>query len=125
MATETESAGLVREAVHSKTLKRKTSLMDRAFALWFDSFVYNQIWEDPRVDLQALELRGDSRMLTIASGGCNAMTYLQKKPEAIFAVDINRCHIYLTRLKVAALQSLPSYSDFFTFFGCADSSINL
>jgi S-adenosylmethionine-diacylglycerol 3-amino-3-carboxypropyl transferase len=119
------SEDLVREAVHSKTLKSRTTLMERLFSLWFDGFVYNQIWEDPRVDLEALKLQRSSRMLTIASGGCNTVTYLQKQPAAIYAVDINRCHIYLTRLKLAAVQSLPTYSDFFNFFGCADSSINI
>ena len=98
--------------------------MERLFSVWFDGFVYNQIWEDPRVDLEALKLDKTSRMLTIASGGCNTVTYLQKQPAAIYAVDINRSHIYLTRLKLAAVKSLPSYGDFFNFFGCADSSVN-
>ena len=118
-------AVLVREAVHASSLKTRTTLMERLFTVWFDSFVYNQIWEDPRVDLEALELNSKSRVLTIASGGCNAVTYLQKRPDAIFAVDINRSHIYLTRLKLAALKSLPSHTDFFNFFGCADSDTNL
>ena len=122
---ENNEAGLVREAVHSSSLKSRKTMMERVFTVWFDSFVYNQIWEDPRVDLQALELNQNSRVLTIASGGCNAVTYLQKCPDAIFAVDINRCHIYLTRLKLAALKSLPSHTDFFNFFGCADSQANL
>ena len=120
-----DDAALVREAVHATSLKSRTTMMERLFTVWFDSFVYNQIWEDPRVDLEALELNSSSRVLTIASGGCNAVTYLQKRPEAIFAVDINRCHIYLTRLKLAALKALPNHVDFFNFFGCADSNSNL
>ena len=53
------------------------------FTFWFNSFVYNQIWEDPRVDLKALALTPESRMLTISSGGCNVLNYLIHKPEHI------------------------------------------
>lgn len=119
------NADLVREAVHSKSLKSRTTLMERLFSVWFDGFVYNQIWEDPRVDLEALKLTRSSRVLTIASGGCNTVTYLQEQPAAIYAVDINRSHIYLTNLKLAAVKWLPNYGDFFNFFGCADSAINI
>ena len=38
--------------------------------------VYPQIWEDPEVDLAALSLAPDDRVVTIASGGCNVLTYL-------------------------------------------------
>jgi len=64
-------------------------------------------------------------MLTIASGGCNILTYLSQKPESITAVDINRNHIYLTRLKLAALAHLPNYEDFFRFFGSANHKENV
>ncbi|MEK7857234.1 MAG: BtaA family protein [Acidobacteriota bacterium] len=87
------------------------------FAVWFDAFVYNQIWEDPRVDLQALKLDGNSRVLTISSGGCNALNYLLESPESVMAVDLNRHHIYLLNLKLVALKNLPAYEDFFDFFG--------
>jgi S-adenosylmethionine-diacylglycerol 3-amino-3-carboxypropyl transferase len=87
------------------------------FAVWFDAFVYNQIWEDPRVDLRALKLDGDSRVLTISSGGCNALNYLVESPGSVTAVDLNRHHIYLLNLKLAALKYLPNYEEFFDFFG--------
>lgn len=87
------------------------------FAVWFDAFVYNQIWEDPRVDLQALRLDSNSRVLTISSGGCNALNYLLEGPESVTAVDLNRHHIYLLKLKIAALEYLPTYEAFFDFFG--------
>ena len=68
-----ESSALLRDAVSNS--KGGSGFLQRLFAVWFDAFVYNQIWEDPRVDLEALELDGDSRVLTISSGGCNAMNY--------------------------------------------------
>ena len=97
--------------------RSKQGLLQKLFAVWFDAFVYNQIWEDPRVDLQALELDSNSRVLTISSGGCNALNYLIESPESVTAVDLNRHHIFLLNLKLAALKHLPSYEDFFDFFG--------
>jgi S-adenosylmethionine-diacylglycerol 3-amino-3-carboxypropyl transferase len=104
-------------AVQNKKLSSKQGLLQKLFAVWFDAFVYNQIWEDPRVDIEALEIDGDSRILTISSGGCNAMNYLIEGPRSVTAVDLNRHHIYLLNLKLAAIKHLPSYEKFFAFFG--------
>ena len=104
-------------AVQNKKLSSKQGLLQKLFAVWFDAFVYNQIWEDPRVDLQALALDRDSRILTISSGGCNALNYLLAGPAMVTAVDLNRHHIYLLNLKLAAIKHLPSYESFFAFFG--------
>jgi S-adenosylmethionine-diacylglycerol 3-amino-3-carboxypropyl transferase len=100
-------------------------LLERLFAIWFNGLVYNQIWEDPRVDLEALQLTSDSRVLTISSGGCNVLNYLVAIPHSITAIDLNPYQIYLTRLKLVALECLPSYEDFFRFFGQADNKLNL
>lgn len=104
-------------AVRNEKFSSKQGLLQKLFAVWFDAFVYNQIWEDPRVDLQALDLDSDSRVLTISSGGCNALNYLIEGPESVTAVDLNRHHIYLLNLKLASLKYLPSHEDFFDFFG--------
>lgn len=108
-------------AVQNKSISSKEGLLQKLFAVWFDAFVYNQIWEDPRVDLQALELDERSRVLTISSGGCNALNYLVENPESVTAVDLNRNHIYLLNLKLVALKHLPSHEDFFAFFGTGKS----
>ena len=107
----------VLEAVRTEGIASKQGILQKLFAVWFDAFVYNQIWEDPRVDLQALQLDANSRVLTISSGGCNALNYLIENPESVTAVDLNRYHIYLLRLKLAALKFLPTYEDFFGFYG--------
>jgi S-adenosylmethionine-diacylglycerol 3-amino-3-carboxypropyl transferase len=112
---------LVLGAVKQKEASKKQGVLQKLFAVWFDAFVYNQIWEDPRVDLQALELDENSRVLTISSGGCNALNYLLENPESVTAVDLNRHHIYLLNLKIAALKFLPVYEDFFAFFGYGKS----
>jgi S-adenosylmethionine-diacylglycerol 3-amino-3-carboxypropyl transferase len=112
---------LVLGAVTRKDASKKQSVLQKLFAVWFDAFVYNQIWEDPRVDLEALQLTADSRVLTISSGGCNALNYLLAGPQSVTAVDLNRHHIYLLNLKIAALKFLPAYEDFFAFFGYGKS----
>ncbi len=98
--------------------------MERLFTLMFQGFVYNQIWEDPDVDLAALDLGPKHRLLTIASGGCNVLNYLAADPQQIIAVDLNPNHVALTRLKLAALANLPGYEEFFRFFGQANDKAN-
>ena len=104
-------------AVRNEKLSSKQGLLQKLFAVWFDAFVYNQIWEDPRVDIEALEIDGDSRILTISSGGCNALNYIIEGPRSVTAVDLNKHHIYLLNLKLAALKHLPDHDKFFAFFG--------
>ncbi len=115
---------LVLDAVKQKEVSKKQSVLQKLFAVWFDAFVYNQIWEDPRVDLQALELDAHSNVITISSGGCNALNYLLENPNSVTAVDLNRHHIYLLNLKIAALEFLPGFEDFFAFFGFGKSAEN-
>ncbi len=115
----------IREAVENSPAISMLGLQQRLFSFWFDGLVYNQIWEDPRVDLQALNLDADSRLLTISSGGCNVLNYLTAKPHFIHAVDLNFSHICFTRLKLAALKYLPTYADYFNFYGHADRSENI
>jgi S-adenosylmethionine-diacylglycerol 3-amino-3-carboxypropyl transferase len=109
------------DAVKDRDLASKQGILQRLFAVWFDAFIYNQIWEDPRVDLEALELDKTSRVLTISSGGCNALNYLLSEPESVTAVDLNRHHIYLLNLKAAAVKHLPAHEQFFEFFGVGKS----
>lgn len=111
------SENSLHSAVRNKKLSSKQGFLQKLFAVWFDAFVYNQIWEDPRVDIEALEIGGRSRILTISSGGCNALNYLLEDPESVTAVDLNRHHIYLLDLKAAAIRSLPNHDSFFAFFG--------
>src|SRR5258708_10995705 len=102
----------------------KRGALERLFTLMFQGFVYNQIWEDPDVDLDALALKAHHRLITIASGGCNVLNYLAADPAKIIAVDLNVNHIALTRLKLSALENLPSYEEFFRFFGHANDKTN-
>jgi len=115
---------LLERAAHQRPATTKRGALERLFTLMFQGFVYNQIWEDPDVDLAALDLKGHHRLLTIASGGCNVLNYLAAAPGRIIAVDLNPNHVALTRLKLCALTNLPDYETFFRFFGKANDKAN-
>ena len=115
---------LLKDAAVNHRLTSKRGVLERLFTLMFQGFVYNQIWEDPDVDVAALRIQPNSRIITIASGGCNVVNYLAANPAKVIAVDLNPNHIALTRLKLAALNYLPSYESFFSFFGYANSKEN-
>ena len=115
---------LLERAAHQRPATTRRGALERLFTLMFQGFVYNQIWEDPDVDLAALELKPNHRVLTIASGGCNVLNYLAADPAQIVAVDLNPNHVALTRLKISALENLPSYEEFFRFFGQANDRAN-
>ncbi|UIJ46176.1 DUF3419 family protein [Sphingomonas cannabina] len=115
----------VRGAVHRHEHLSKQGLLERAFTFAFRGLVYAQIWEDPEVDMEALAIQPDSHVVTIASGGCNVLSYLTANPKAITAVDLNTAHIALNKLKLAAAKHLPDYPAFHRFFGEADSKENI
>jgi len=77
--------------------------------------VYNQCWEDPRVDEQALRLRSDDRVLAITSAGCNVLDYALSGAR-VLAVDANARQNHLLRLKIAGIRALD-FESFFELFG--------
>jgi S-adenosylmethionine-diacylglycerol 3-amino-3-carboxypropyl transferase len=116
---------MIGAAVSRNKLLSIEGIRERIFTLAFSNLVYPQIWEDPAVDLEALDLNSESRIITIASGGCNVLNYLTAGPAQIFAVDINSAQIALNRLKLAALRHLPDYDAFYSFFGVANAAANI
>lgn len=119
------SRQLVGSAVHRNGIFSKAGLTERTFTLAFSSLVYPQIWEDPVVDMEAMALAPGHRIVTIASGGCNILSYLTAAPVEIVAVDLNTAHLALNRLKCAALTHLPDHAAFYRFFGGAESRENV
>ena len=116
---------LLERAAHQRPLATPRGALERLFTAMFQGFVYNQIWEDPSVDLEALELKPHHRLITIASGGCNILNYLAEQPAQIVALDLNPNHVALTRLKLAALAHLPDHESFFRFFGAGRAGANI
>ncbi|GGB51750.1 S-adenosylmethionine--diacylglycerol 3-amino-3-carboxypropyl transferase [Roseibium aquae] len=121
----TASKARLKNAVHRSSATSRDGVLERLFTFAFKGLVYPQIWEDPEVDMRALQLTPDCRMVTIASGGCNVMSYLTADPAQITAVDLNRAHVALGRLKLLAARNLPNYETFYRFFGEADEKANI
>lgn len=100
-----------------------TGLQERLFARLFEGLVYAQIWEDPVADMAALSLSPGQDIVCIASGGCNAMSYLTADPASVTAVDLSPAHVALLQLKLAAARTLDQEA-FFTLFARADQPGN-
>lgn len=115
----------VTRAVHRHRRLSKQGLLERAFTFAFRGLVYAQIWEDPEVDMEALAITADCHVVTIASGGCNVLSYLTADPARITAVDLNTAHVALNRLKLAAAGALPDHAAFHRFFAKADCRENV
>ena len=115
---------LIADAVRNSRSDTEATIWDRLFAFWFRRLVYTQIWEDPEADLAALQLPLGSTIVTISSGGCNALSYLTARPAQVYAVDLNEAHLSLLELKLAGLRALSDYADFWQFFGEGASAAN-
>src|SRR5271170_3286147 len=115
---------LIANVVRNSAGNEEATVWDRLYAFWFRRLVYTQIWEDPVADLAALRLPLGSTIVTISSGGCNALSYLTAQPAQVYAVDLNEAHLALLKLKLAGLRAFSDYSDFWEFFGAANSRAN-
>jgi S-adenosylmethionine-diacylglycerol 3-amino-3-carboxypropyl transferase len=115
---------LIADAVRNSRGHDESTVWDRLFAFWFRRLVYTQIWEDPEADLAALQLPLGSTIVTISSGGCNALSYLTAQPAQVYAVDLNEAHLSLLKLKLAGIRAFSSYAEFWQFFGAATSPAN-
>src|SRR5258707_11341403 len=118
------STKLIADAVRNSRGDEQSTVWDRLFSFWFRRLVFTQIWEDPEADLAALQLPVGSTIVTISSGGCNALSYLTARPAQVFAVDLNEAHLSLLKLKLAGLRAFSKYADFWQFFGDASSPSN-
>ena len=115
----------LRQAVHRHKAVTRQGIQERLFTLAFSGLVYPQIWEDPVLDLEALSLKEGERLVAIASGGCNVLSYLAAAPISVTAIDLNPAHVALNKLKLAALAHLPDYAAFRTFFADANRKQNI
>ena len=115
---------LIADAVREREAHDDLTVWDRIIAFWFRRLVFTQIWEDPEADLAALQLPLGSTIVTVSSGGCNALSYLSAHPAQVYAVDLNEAHLSLLKLKLAGIRAFSSYAQFWQFFGEAASPDN-
>ena len=112
-------------AVHQNPAHTLDGLLERVFSNAFRGLVYPQIWEDPVIDMEALAIQPGDRMIAIASGSCNLLSYLTANPGSVTAVDLSPAHVALGRLKLTAARYLPGHGDFVRFFAHADNPVNV
>lgn len=125
IADSAEGRDRLKAAVGCGSALSREGFLEHLFAWMFKGLVYPQIWEDPEIDLEALALTPQSHVVAIASGGCNILSYLIADPQRITAVDLNKTHVALCRLKLSAAGHLPGWEAFYRFFGEADEKANV
>ncbi|KAJ1663753.1 hypothetical protein IW140_004645 [Coemansia sp. RSA 1813] len=83
----------------------------------FTTYIYAFTWEDPRCDLQALDLKPGDNLLVITSAGDNALAYAAHQDQiTLHCVDMNPCQNHLLELKLVCLRALE-YKQFWQIFG--------
>ncbi|WP_068113575.1 DUF3419 family protein [Tropicimonas marinistellae] len=115
----------IHAAVNRNVAASWDGLMERGFGRLFRGLVYAQIWEDPVVDMRALQLGPADNLVCIASGGCNMMSYLCAGPASITVVDLSPAHVALNKLKLAAARHVPDHARFYDMFGHANRASNI
>lgn len=116
---------LLGKAVHRNRRFSIEGTLERVFTLVFNGLVYPQIWEDPVVDMAAMEIEPHHHVVAISSGGCNVLSYLTADPARITTVDLSPAHVALVKLKIVGLKHLPDWRSFYRFFGEARSRQNV
>ncbi|MDP4276187.1 MAG: DUF3419 family protein [Bacteroidota bacterium] len=86
----------------------------------FKDILYAQCWEDPELDRIAFQIKPEDTMLTITSGGCNALAFLLDDPKKIICLDMNKYQNYLLSLKINAFKTL-AYKELLEFLGVVPS----
>jgi len=84
--------------------------------VYSNKIVFNCAWEDPILDLQALELKDTDNVMIITSAGCNVLTYVLQNPNHIYAIDMNPCQNAVLQLKIASIKELD-YPTFWKMWG--------
>ncbi len=72
----------------------------------FDRLLFAQCWEDPALDVEALRVRPGDRVVSVTSGGCNALALALEGAGTVYAVDMNAAQSALLELKLAGPVAL-------------------
>jgi S-adenosylmethionine-diacylglycerol 3-amino-3-carboxypropyl transferase len=82
----------------------------------FEKLLFSQSWEDPELDITALRIGSNDRVLVVTSGGCNALSLLTRGPKELIAIDMNPLQSWLLELKLAGIRAL-SHEEFLQLLG--------
>lgn len=89
-----------------------TDIQDRA---QFDFIRYANVWEDADILCDALVPKPGKKILSIASGGDNALALLAEGAD-VLAIDLSEAQLAVTELKWHAIKHLP-YEKLLAFLG--------
>jgi len=67
------------------------------------TFIYSTSWEDYDVDKVVMKYNEDDTILTLTSGGCNAI-HEASNGAKVYSVDLNKAQNYLLELKIACIK---------------------
>jgi S-adenosylmethionine-diacylglycerol 3-amino-3-carboxypropyl transferase len=81
-----------------------------------DRLYFAQVREDPRLELDGLDLGPDDSVVVVGSGGCTALSLLAAGAGRVTAVDMNRTQNHLIELKLAAIAVL-THTEVLSFLG--------
>lgn len=81
-----------------------------------NKIVYSNVWEDPRLNTLALDVKTSDRVLSITSGGCNSLNLLAENPQKVVSIDVNIAQNALLELKIAAIKEL-NHEEFLELLG--------
>jgi S-adenosylmethionine-diacylglycerol 3-amino-3-carboxypropyl transferase len=108
---------LTADAVRSTGPGEDETIWHKIIAFCLRRVVSNQDWEDPEANLAAMRLPLGSTIVTTASTGCSALSYLTAQPAQVYAVQPNDAHLALLKLKLAGVRACSTYEQFWRFFG--------
>jgi S-adenosylmethionine:diacylglycerol 3-amino-3-carboxypropyl transferase len=86
----------------------------------FTGVRYAQVWEDADVLVDALDVRPDDVVLSIASAGDNALALLSRSPAKVVALDLSPAQLACLELRVAAYRELE-HSELLELIGSTPS----
>jgi S-adenosylmethionine-diacylglycerol 3-amino-3-carboxypropyl transferase len=73
-----------------------------------ERLIYAQNWEDPCLEIEALEIGEQDVVLATAGAGCTALSLLACGPRKLVAVDRSEAQIRLVALKLATVRALDA-----------------
>lgn len=79
---------------------------DLARELRLDVLRYSRVWEDHALLEAGLRVGPEDDVLSITSGGCNALNLLLREPRSLLAVDLSPAQSALLELKIGAIRVL-------------------
>ncbi|CAH2355576.1 hypothetical protein CLIB1423_29S00232 [[Candida] railenensis] len=89
------------------------------FEQFNNQYIYAFTWEDPREDMNILNINSNDSILAITSAGDNLLHYatLPNPPKKIHGVDLNPCQNHLLELKLACFKAKLDQEKIWQIFG--------